>query len=174
MNQCPACPAAFETARGRSKHITAVHPDRAVELRFASYTKVAGPTDCWEWIGRTDADGYGCFSINCVPLRAHRVALFMALGRPLAAGAHAMHTCDNPPCVNPAHLREGTPADNHADMAAKGRRGRPNAILTPDQAAEIKRRVAAGERPYSGIARSYGVSECVIHSIRTGRSWVAA
>jgi hypothetical protein len=35
-----------------------------------------------------------------------------------------MHSCDNPPCVNPAHLSIGTQKDNTLDSIAKGRTGR--------------------------------------------------
>jgi hypothetical protein len=36
-------------------------------------------------------------------------------------GQVVMHTCDNPACINPEHLRLGTQADNLADMLSKGR-----------------------------------------------------
>lgn len=45
----------------------------------------------------------------------------LAHGRPIPAGMSVMHSCDNPPCVNPAHLRVGTPADNNLDTTTKGR-----------------------------------------------------
>ena len=52
----------------------------------------------------------------------HRLSFVVHHGQ-LAAGAEALHTCDNPGCWNPTHLFSGTQADNLADMDAKGRRG---------------------------------------------------
>lgn len=55
-------------------------------------------------------------------IKAHRAVLAFKLGRPLSTDECALHTCDNPPCVNPDHLFVGTNKDNVADSVSKGRR----------------------------------------------------
>ncbi len=52
---------------------------------------------------------------------AHRYSWILHNGREIPPGMQVMHSCDNPPCVNPAHLRVGTCADNMQDKATKGR-----------------------------------------------------
>lgn len=95
------------------------------------WSKVAIPSTprhenlCWPWTGST-AKGYGQIKVDGVVLRAHRVAYEIVCGQ-IGPDDHIMHTCDNPLCVNPRHLRLGSREDNMADMAAKGRawRGGP-------------------------------------------------
>lgn len=81
------------------------------------------------------------------------------------------HRCDNPVCVNPNHLFLGTPADNAADMVAKGRHcaGQLNrrAKLTDAQVIAIR----ADKRLQKQIAADYGVTLAAISHIKTGRRW---
>lgn len=64
---------------------------------------------------------------------AHRVAWMITNG-PIPDGLCVLHRCDNPPCVNPAHLFLGTVQDNNADRDAKGRGKLPR----PDQVIRLK------------------------------------
>ncbi len=77
---------------------------------------------CWEWRQGVDKDGYGQFTPSscAIPLRAHRVAYELLKG-PVPPGKLILHSCDNPRCCNPHHLRPGTVADNARDMTERGR-----------------------------------------------------
>ena len=79
-------------------------------------------TGCWLWVGkRKESRGwYGIINVHKIPIYAHRVAWILFNG-PIPARHEVMHTCDNPPCVNPAHLKLGTHFDNMKDMQTKGR-----------------------------------------------------
>lgn len=79
---------------------------------------------CWLWSGALSRGGYGHIVINRVSLLAHRVSAEIASGESLR-GAHILHRCDTPSCVNPDHLSVGTRKENMQDAARKGRiRGR--------------------------------------------------
>jgi len=92
-----------------------------VKARFWAKVDVRGPDDCWEWQGSRTNKGYGGFSINSHPLKAHRLAWQFANNRDWPAGLEACHSCDNPPCVNPNHIRPGTRRENIRDRVERGR-----------------------------------------------------
>jgi hypothetical protein len=97
-----------------------------------------------------------------------------------------MHSCDNPSCVNPAHLRLGTQALNTKDMDAKKRRrtvttyanlgpvrrgeSHGRAKLTAEQVLDIRRRHQAGET-FSAMAREFGVNKSSIRKAVIGKAW---
>lgn len=94
--------------------------------RFSSKFERLAPDECWPWRAGTTRHFRGSTSYKGRTISAPRVALSLALGR--AITDFACHSCDNPNCVNPSHLWEGTHIDNMRDAARKGRVG--NKLLT--------------------------------------------
>jgi hypothetical protein len=94
-----------------------------LEERFWSKVNVRSAGECWEWTKGRHSYGYGVFYPGrpAPQILAHRQALIFAEGQPPKDGNHALHSCDNPPCCNPAHLYWGTHAKNMEDMADRGR-----------------------------------------------------
>lgn len=97
-----------------------------LERFMAKIDDSAGPRGCWPWTASTTPHGYGHFMVSATyRTYAHRWFLGHLRGRPLGHGELAIHSCDNPPCVNPAHLRVGTQIDNMQDCVARGRHRNP-------------------------------------------------
>lgn len=87
------------------------------ELHFWSHVEIT--PDCWMWHGNIDTNGYGRTTFNGVRTGAHRVSYFLLKGE-IPKGMMACHHCDNPKCVNPAHIFIGTQKDNMQDWTKKG------------------------------------------------------
>lgn len=142
---------------------------------------ILGPTDvfeqrfnktdgCWEWTGTHNGYGYGIFLLpGEKPVRAHRYSYEYFVG-PIPEGKIIMHTCDNPPCVNPAHLRVGTKAENNADTGNKRRHhygiDHWNGRLTPEQVADI----INSPDTQKTIAKRYNINQSHVSRIKRGIS----
>ena len=93
----------------------------ALADRFWEKVERRGDDECWPWQASCNRDGYGKFKVGGTVMNASRIALELATGVRLYPDQVAMHSCDNRPCCNPAHLAAGSHRDNLADMVQKGR-----------------------------------------------------
>ena len=143
---------------------------------YAKIDSSTGPAACWLWRGATNGVGYGTFNVGRQRgmFLATRIAWYLRHFDPM--GAFVLHRCDNPACVNPAHLFLGDHTANMRDMQRKGRRhdtagtGNGHAKLTPAQVAEI-RTLRRGGTTLSAISRHFGISTGHVGQITLGRIW---
>lgn len=123
------------------------------------------------------ASGYGSLRLlDGVRVKASQAALILSgRPRPEPPNHYALHSCDNPPCVNPAHLRWGTQAENGEDMRVRDRslRGerQHRARLTEAQVRDIRSRDYSRLGSKAEAAEEYGVSRSTVIAVLQGRSW---
>lgn len=162
----------------------------AVLNRLMNRAAILTGSGCWEWRGAKFQSGYGMIVVNGKQKRAHRVMFECAKG-PIPVGLLVRHTCDNPACINPAHLCLGTNADNSADMVQRGRQAKGDRSAM--RRVEVRARMStlmAGEnssfarlswdkvsmirkdrRSHSEIAKDYGVSQPTITRVKNRNTW---
>jgi hypothetical protein len=152
-------------------------PDASLDERLRNIGWTVTESGCWEWNGAKDSYGYGQMSVNRGrPWKAYRIA-YEAWVKVPAENVDICHTCDNPPCMNPAHLFEGSRAVNIADMVSKkrsanGERKRDHK-LKDFQVDEIRSTYASGEWTHKMLAARYGVSASHISNILAFKSRAA-
>lgn len=128
----------------------------------------AGAAACWPWTGASINDGYGQLRIGRQRILAHRLAYTLAVAD-IPAGLCVLHSCDNPICCNPRHLRIGSQHDNQLDAMSRGRwdyRRR----FTQDQVRQIRAAVDAGAT-IKQLAAAYRVHYATIHGIIHGDTY---
>lgn len=148
--------------------------------RFWSKADTSG--SCWMWTGGRDKDGYGRFAVSVgrfdgrqrqKHMRAHRLAYVLSKGA-IPTGKLVLHSCDQPGCVNPDHLRVGTQKQNRADAVARGRVPsgmlHHSAKLSRSDVIEIRKRRANGEK-LQELADSFGITFGHVSAICKRQSW---
>jgi phospholipase C len=90
-------------------------------LAYFKRRSIENEQGCWIWQGALLADGYGQMGYKTrSSMQVHR-AVHLELIGPILDGNVVMHTCDRRSCCNPAHLKQGTQAENIRDMHARSR-----------------------------------------------------
>jgi hypothetical protein len=133
--------------------------------------------DCWDWVGPRDRDGYGISGAGEFgPTRAHRRSYLIAFGH-LPTGRWVLHRCDNPACVNPAHLTLGDPKKNARERQERKREvlgeRHHNAKLTDRQVREVRDLCVRGW-VHQDIADAFGSSQTNVSRIARGEARVTA
>lgn len=152
-----------------------------LKKRFWSYVDIRSQDECWPWKGGRFERGYGQFRLGKKKVKAHRCAYELTNGPLLSDKPKALHSCDNPPCCNPAHLFAGTLSDNSKDRNTKGRAGlfvlkpmhgeeNPSAKLCSGEVLEI---IALRQSGYTLrlIAQRFNISQSQVENIVRGQSW---
>lgn len=150
-------------------------PTKSLADKLSEGTPTGLPdASCWEWTKTRDAEGYGRIRWGGGQYRAHRVSYEHANGTEIPTGLMIRHRCDNPPCVNPKHLKTGSNADNMRDKADRGRSAKGETSgqskLTEADVLRIRSGVAGG-RPVAAIAKEFGVSRNSVYHIVQRKTW---
>jgi hypothetical protein len=139
-------------------------------LQFWEKVDTTGPGDCWLWTASTNHRGYGKFDKSY----AHRFSLEWFVGSPPEGKGWALHACDVKTCVNPAHLRWGTPSENSYEAVSRGRTKKgsqhPLAKLTEEDVRSIRDMYARGDTQ-NYIALLYGISQSLVSDIVQRKIW---
>jgi hypothetical protein len=141
---------------------------RALGERF--WEKVTKTNGCWLWIANSNKKGYGRFWINGRNEFSHRVSWMLHFVE-IPHGMLVLHKCDNPSCVNPAHLFLGTDADNQSDKKEKGRSAKGerngNRKLTNEQVRVIRKSVGSPQE----LATQFNIDKTQIYNIISRKQW---
>lgn len=132
---------------------------------------------CWQWLGNINPEGYGRVFIPTLnrPVSAHRAVFAYYSGQEPGASL-ICHHCDNPSCVNPAHLYAGTPQSNMDDKINRERGNWQKgsrvtcAKLTEKTVIEARTRYARNERLVD-LAAEFNVSRGTLGKAIHGETW---
>lgn len=159
---------AWKAGRLESGARTLAKPTDSLDARLRNIGWTVTASGCWEWNGSLDVYGYGQMAVNRGrPWKAYRIA-YEAWVKVPAENVDICHRCDNPPCINPAHLFEGARAVNVADMVSKGRSAtwsKRAHKLTGPQVDAIRAEYATGTVYQRDLAAKYGVTQSLVSHI---------
>ena len=135
------------------------HMSDAERFSFIGYDIV---DDCWAWRGTIGAGGYGVVKTSLGTEKAHRLSYRIHFGE-IPKGEYVLHSCDNPICVNPNHLRAGSRSDNMQEMWDKGRHPKVPRKLDSETERRVAQRYWETRKPML-VAEEFGISRSLVYS----------
>ena len=132
--------------------------------------------DCLVWTGARNRNGYGMIYIHHTrpwSWKLHRVVWGLVYKKEIPVGMCVLHSCDNPPCCNPIHLRIGTPRENTRDLMERGTfySVQPRRKLSQEQVQKI-RLLKGSSLSQHKIALDFGINQAQISRIWALKAWV--
>jgi HNH endonuclease len=162
------------------------------------WSRVRRTQGCWWWEGAQLPEGHGVMASGGRNELVARVVWRLKHGR-IPANKQVLHTCHEPRCVRPGHLRLGSRSDVMRDMAERGRLGRqlhperyprgdnhplrknpelacrgedsPRSILTEEEVLDIRARYPQGGVSHRELGEEYGVHPTTIGYVVRGGTW---
>lgn len=142
----------------------------AFQRALSRLIKSDEPDACWNWPGAIGSDGYGHIRDGHHIRAVHRVVFEGVNGVILSDEEHVLHSCDNPLCARPSHLKLGDHDDNMSDMSKKKRNRVPRpgngyTKVTREQYVEIAN-MAEELNNNSEVGRRFGITPTRVRQIR--------
>ena len=166
--------------------LTTEYLQKLEHKRFYEKVNIKSSNDCWEWKAtKMSSNGYGVFrrsvSLKNCQIGAHRMSWILEHKQEIPTNMCVCHHCDNPSCVNPAHLFLGTQKDNLEDMLSKNRQAswenidrkgikNNSAKLTEQEVLNIRKDFKNGKDKHQ-LAVEYNVTSANINLIITQKTW---
>lgn len=129
---------------------------------------------CLLWPFGKDHGHYPSIKMGNRYSNAHREMCRIAHGAPPTESHFAVHSCDNKRCVNPNHLRWGTPAENVKEAFERGFIPKGENVSRAILTEELVRNARADRKSgmtYAELSRKYGIAKGAIWHAVKGSQW---
>jgi hypothetical protein len=172
------CPAHYQQKRKGKvlKPLQVQYHGLTEEERFLKRVNIDQETNCWLWTGSViKANWHGQWRNAKGAIEPTHRAAWRLFKSPIPEGVCICHRCDNPVCVNPAHLFMGSKSDNARDMWEKGR-ARPKSSLGENHGMskltkEIVKEIRSSKETGAALAKRFGITATTVCDIRKRRTW---
>lgn len=140
--------------------------------RGSKFEYVINNNGCWLWNGARSSMGYGVTTKNNKYTLAHRLSYEKEYGE-IPEGLFILHICDNPPCINPKHLKVGTAKENTQDALKKGRMayGKRHGLAKLNDEIVKEIRKLGKTATIISLARKYKVDSKTISNVINKKIW---